>query len=115
MAEPDNCISLNELYKKAKGICCLCGEKVRREDASREHLIPRSLGGPSTPENLGMSHKKCNHKRGNGYRSIYSMHHELNGKEFKVLEDHGLLIQLVPDPNGGLYLIIGKKRDHGGV
>lgn len=116
MAEPAyeyEVITLDFLYDRAKGICCLCGRKVRREDASREHLIPRSLGGPSTLENLDMSHKTCNNNRGNGYRSIYSQHHALDGKEFTVLEEHGLLIQVVPDPNGGMYLILGKKKDYG--
>ena len=56
---------LRKSYLRAGGICCICGEHVPPDEASLEHLVPLSRGGLNVPENFGMSHKRCNSKRGN--------------------------------------------------
>lgn len=53
------------LYEKDK-TCFVCGEEVRTfEEASLEHIIPRSLGGNHSLKNLSISHISCNRIRGN--------------------------------------------------
>lgn len=67
---------LDELYIKDKGVCHLCKLPVPREQASRDHLIPRSklkalfsieqreyIG--KTEQNIALAHKRCNSRRGN--------------------------------------------------
>lgn len=110
--EPGARVSLDFLYNRAKGICFVCKKKVARAVASREHIVPESLGGSNDESNLSISHKKCNNKRGNGYKSIHSHFHKFDMKHFQILEDHGLLIQVVPVPqDGGAYIIISKKKE----
>jgi 5-methylcytosine-specific restriction endonuclease McrA len=43
--------------------CWICGQPVAREDATLEHIKPRSEGGCSHIENLAISHGACNHRR----------------------------------------------------
>jgi 5-methylcytosine-specific restriction endonuclease McrA len=49
--------------------CCWCSRPVsikrkRRDSATIEHVIPKSKGGTSDPENLAMSCARCNSSRG---------------------------------------------------
>lgn len=46
------------------GRCHLCGLPVLPEDATRDHVIPRSLGGPDSGENIKLAHGSCNGARG---------------------------------------------------
>jgi 5-methylcytosine-specific restriction endonuclease McrA len=43
--------------------CWVCGEPVAHEEATLEHIRPRSEGGSSHAENLAISHARCNHQR----------------------------------------------------
>ncbi len=43
--------------------CWVCGEHVAVEDATLEHIQPRSAGGSSHQENLAISHAHCNQQR----------------------------------------------------
>ena len=45
--------------------CFVCGEHVIFERATAEHIIPKSKGGSDEISNLGISHRKCNKRRGN--------------------------------------------------
>jgi 5-methylcytosine-specific restriction endonuclease McrA len=51
---------LRHLMKRDKNRCHLCGLKVSREEASRDHVKPRSQGGQSCKSNLALAHKDCN-------------------------------------------------------
>jgi 5-methylcytosine-specific restriction endonuclease McrA len=61
--------------------CWLCGYvidfTIKDDDDpwhwSRDHFIPRSLGGPSTVENMRLAHKWCNSHRGAGGRAFPSL------------------------------------------
>ena len=53
------------IYDRDAGICHLCRLPVRREDASVDHVIPLSKGGPSTMANLKLAHRRCNSAKGN--------------------------------------------------
>lgn len=52
------------VYERDNGLCHLCGEPVPPEDASLDHVIPISRGGPHTYENVALSHLICNLRRG---------------------------------------------------
>lgn len=60
-----------ELYAKIrdanKGIvpCFVCKNHVGWKQATLEHIKPRSKGGTDADENLSISHKLCNVRKGN--------------------------------------------------
>lgn len=58
-------ISIESLGQRDGWRCHLCGKSVRREEATRDHLLPRSLGGSNRATNLRLAHMMCNAKRGN--------------------------------------------------
>ena len=60
------------LCQKQHGLCALCGKNVHLHmpenhewAASIDHIIPKSRGGGNKINNLQLTHRKCNHKRGN--------------------------------------------------
>lgn len=60
------------LFEMHGWICCLCRQKVNKHlrhpnfmAATVEHLIPISMGGTHTWDNVAVSHAKCNFDRGN--------------------------------------------------
>ena len=61
---------LNRMYRqevrdKNYPICYLCKRPIKKEgDVSQDHLLPKSLGGETEPENLAVVHKVCNSRRG---------------------------------------------------
>lgn len=57
-------ITVKEIFKRDRKICHLCRKRLSREEASRDHLRPRSLGGQNGAENLKLAHRKCNSRRG---------------------------------------------------
>lgn len=46
--------------------CFVCGNHVKRQHATLEHIIPLSKGGTDDMENLAISHNTCNNRRGAG-------------------------------------------------
>lgn len=52
------------IHRDFKGICALCGLYVELEDASRDHIVPRSRGGSNARENIQLTHKSCNNLKG---------------------------------------------------
>lgn len=64
LADPGEGVDLNTLYKRDRGICHLCGLRVARRNATRDHLRPLSEGGPNTYDNTKLAHKTCNQLRG---------------------------------------------------
>lgn len=45
--------------------CGICGGKLTLDEATLDHIIPRSLGGSNHPSNLQMAHGTCNWNKGN--------------------------------------------------
>lgn len=45
--------------------CHLCGQPVPLKEASRDHIETASNGGYDKADNYRISHKRCNHARGN--------------------------------------------------
>ena len=60
------------VYIRDRGKCYFCGEFVKFNELSLDHIFPRSLGGPNIRENLRVSHQKCNEKRANDIKN-YSL------------------------------------------
>lgn len=58
-------VEVKDIYKRDRKICHLCFRRVPRREASRDHIRPRSLGGPDFAENLKLAHRRCNSRRGN--------------------------------------------------
>ncbi|WP_246205218.1 HNH endonuclease [Microvirga arsenatis] len=62
-----------EVYARDGGRCVYCGIVARRPGrgvrraadlATLDHVVPRSLGGPLTRENLVLACSACNNERG---------------------------------------------------
>lgn len=51
--------------KKNDGVvpCFVCGEHVKPEHATLEHVLQLSKGGTDDMDNLDISHEKCNQQR----------------------------------------------------
>lgn len=45
--------------------CQLCAEPVDPGDVHLDHVVPVSLGGPTTAANLQVTHSQCNLRKGN--------------------------------------------------
>ncbi len=55
---------LNALYTRDSGVCWICHRVTPRDYATRDHLIPRSKGGPDNVNNYAIACYGCNHRRG---------------------------------------------------
>lgn len=105
-------VNLDWLYRKYRGICWICRQWVPRDQASRDHILPESLGGGHEKENIALAHKVCNSKRGNGYREVFFKHFDNldNVREVSILRDHDLIVQVWQDKrNGGYNFLVSKK------
>lgn len=49
-----------EIFRRDKWTCHICGEHVEIGDVSLDHVIPLVLGGAHTAENLACAHRSCN-------------------------------------------------------
>lgn len=52
------------LFRRDHHICMYCGMKKTDRDLSRDHVIPRSKGGPDIWMNVVTSCKRCNNAKG---------------------------------------------------
>lgn len=64
-------VSFDEIYKRDRGICQLCGGKVsldysiyHPQSASLDHIIPLSRGGTHEAANVQLAHLYCNMSKG---------------------------------------------------
>jgi len=51
------------LFSRDDYLCLYCGQAFARRDLSRDHVMPRSRGGPDTWENCVTACKRCNHHK----------------------------------------------------
>jgi 5-methylcytosine-specific restriction endonuclease McrA len=51
---------LRKMLYLQSGLCFFCGEPLKEEDASIEHLYPKSRGGKSAEDNEVVCHKSLN-------------------------------------------------------
>jgi hypothetical protein len=59
-----NAPSLATLQVRDNNTCFYCLQLVSNEDASEEHLLSRTHGGPDTLQNKVLAHKVCNSHAG---------------------------------------------------
>lgn len=52
------------IFAADNGICHLCNEPVDPFDWHLDHVVPHSLGGPTSIENLRVAHPRCNTSKG---------------------------------------------------
>lgn len=52
------------LMKRDGNACFFCGLPMTEDEATIEHLVPLSRGGPNTDENLALAHEACNQSAG---------------------------------------------------
>lgn len=52
--------SLRHIYKLYKGVCQYCLSKIPYSEATKDHVYPKSKGGPNTSTNLILACKRCN-------------------------------------------------------
>jgi 5-methylcytosine-specific restriction endonuclease McrA len=57
-------VTLDELMARDGAICHLCGRAVKPKDATRDHVVARSKGGPGTDDNIKLAHWRCNQLKG---------------------------------------------------
>ena len=50
----------DRIYVRDGGVCSLCGKPVARAEASVDHVVPESKGGPTTEANMRLAHRRCN-------------------------------------------------------
>lgn len=60
----DQNITLVEVFRRDRGICCLCDRWVQPSKASMDHKEPISWGGTHTWDNVQLTHIKCNLQKG---------------------------------------------------
>ena len=58
-------VSFEAIYERDKGRCHICGRRVKKAEASLDHLVPISKGGAHAPWNVALAHLNCNSRRGN--------------------------------------------------
>jgi 5-methylcytosine-specific restriction endonuclease McrA len=56
-------IDRDYVYKRDRGICSICGGKVRKKDMSMDHIIPLAQGGAHSLTNVTLVHLQCNTRK----------------------------------------------------
>lgn len=62
-----------DIYERDNGICWICDEECPRTQASIDHLVPLSKGGPHALFNVRLAHKECNNHRGAAYPDLQTV------------------------------------------
>lgn len=52
------------LFARDRHLCLYCGERFHWHQLSRDHVIPRCLGGQDAWENVVTACRRCNHHKG---------------------------------------------------
>ena len=58
-------IKKRQMMDKQNGICPYCYREMSYEEATFDHIIPTSEGGPDTVDNIVLCCDSCNNERGN--------------------------------------------------
>ena len=56
-------IDRDYVYQRDRGLCSLCGRKVRKKEISLDHIVPLSLGGTHSLTNVTLVHLQCNTRK----------------------------------------------------
>lgn len=58
-------LSRRNLFRRDKCTCQYCGLKLKSQDATIDHVVPRAQGGKTTWKNCVIACLKCNNKKDN--------------------------------------------------
>ncbi len=58
-------ITKRKLYRRDRGLCAYCGDRISEDNAEAEHIVPSSRGGKYSWMNLVISCRPCNQRKGN--------------------------------------------------
>ncbi|MEM4260928.1 MAG: HNH endonuclease [Candidatus Woesearchaeota archaeon] len=87
-------LSNKTLFRRDQNICAYCGNEFNVEKLTRDHIIPKSLGGKDIWTNVVTACKPCNHRKGS-----------------KTLEQTGQQLLYVPYvPNRAEHLILANRK-----
>lgn len=85
---------VNSHTRKPYWICALCGEQLKRQDITEDHVIPRCQGGTTSWENIVLSHPGCNNRKGS--RSLresgFSLHEVIKTPSLNYIIRKAVLI-----------------------
>jgi 5-methylcytosine-specific restriction endonuclease McrA len=82
------------LFRRDGYMCLYCGEVLSARLLTRDHIVPVSLGGLDTWENVATACRACNHRKAN-----------------RLLEDLGMTLLAVPyAPNRAEGLILENRH-----
>ena len=56
-------VNYTAIMERDRGICAICGKKVKQSEISFDHILPLSRGGQHKPSNLRLAHRLCNIRR----------------------------------------------------
>lgn len=62
--------SRTRIFLRDKYTCQFCKDKPPTSDLTLDHVLPRSMGGKTTWENIVTSCKKCNEIKGNNHKIV---------------------------------------------
>ena len=57
-------LNVDRIVERDGPSCVWCGRELWRRDLTLEHVVPRSRGGHTTPENAVVACRPCNRRRG---------------------------------------------------
>jgi hypothetical protein len=63
--------ALKRAFHKHGGPCFYCSETIRKDDFTIDHVESKCSGGKSHLQNLVISHKTCNAKKGSQLIEVY--------------------------------------------
>lgn len=87
-------LSNKTLFRRDHHICAYCGNEFSADKLTRDHIIPKSLGGKDIWVNCVSACKPCNHKKGS-----------------KTLDQTNMELLYVPYvPNRAEHLILANRR-----
>lgn len=85
-----------ELFRRDRHLCAYCGKTFSDFKLTRDHVIPRSKGGPDTWTNVVTACESCNHKKDDmlldecGFKLLY-VPYTPNLAEKLILENRNVL------------------------
>lgn len=85
-----------ELFRRDRHLCAYCGKVFSDFKLTRDHVIPRSKGGPDSWTNVVTACEKCNHTKDDmlleecGYKLLY-VPYTPNLAEKLILENRNIL------------------------
>ncbi len=84
-------VSLMTLFRAYKATCQYCFDKIPYREATKDHCIPKSLGGTNHDFNVVLACRKCNNEKDSKYPYLNA-----DGKEVKPLKLN-TYHQIIPD------------------